>query len=172
VKALEFFHLPISQTSSEEKPRLLYIATPAPLVECAFHTLVSMPKFANDCFVKLPMELAFRGTNGGFKEMNTGDPGGTLLAVKATYLLNKVQGHKLGTSGTVPLRSQTTLSLHQNERLLLYKRNLSEHSFQINVPAKHKEPACQQQSETHMLNRMPIQRHASKLFNRCLCIVK
>ena len=52
------------------------------------------------------MEFVFRGTLGGpFKEINTGDPAGTLLAVKATYFFSNVQGHKVGTSGIVTMAS-------------------------------------------------------------------
>ena len=101
VKALAFFHLPILQTSSEVKPRLLYMATPAPLVECAFHTEVSTPNVSKVLLVKLPMVLAFNGTKGGLKEMNTDVPGAAILAVKETYFFNNVHGHKAGMSGIV-----------------------------------------------------------------------
>ena len=41
------------------------MATPAPLVEWAFQTVVSTPNFFRLCLVMLPMEFALRGKNGG-----------------------------------------------------------------------------------------------------------
>ena len=103
LKALAFFHFPSSHTSSDVKPKLLYMATPAPLVEWAFHTVVSTPNFCKLCLVMLPIEFALSGTKGGpFEEIKTGDPAATLLAVKATYLLSNVQGHKMAHLGLSP----------------------------------------------------------------------
>ena len=52
------------------------------------------------------------------------------------------------------------------------QKMLFEHAFQINVSAKHKESAAQQQTQAYMLNGMPIKLHSSQPFNWNLGIVK
>ena len=75
------------------------MVTPAPLVEWGFHTEVLTPNCARARRVKLPIELAFKEMKGGFKEIKSGDPGGTWLCVNLTYLFNNVQGQISGLLG-------------------------------------------------------------------------
>ena len=79
--------------------------TPAPLVEWGFQMEVFMPNFDNACLVKLPMEFAFRGANGGVKDRKTGDPEGTLCAVSCTYFCNNVHGQIWGHDGICTIAS-------------------------------------------------------------------
>ena len=76
------------------------MVTPAPLVEWGFQTEVSMPKADKPVLVRLPMEFAFKGKNGGFKATNTGDPSLTKCFVSVTYFLSNAHGQIWGISET------------------------------------------------------------------------
>ena len=52
------------------------------------------------------------------------------------------------------------------------QRKCSEHTFQVNVSAKHKESAAQQQTQAYVLNRTPIKGQNSKPCDGIFGIVK